>query len=186
MQWKNLSSDLIYNNLLDKLSQLDCLSALYLIAYLRHGIRIYFLRSCVKSIQDHINTDTRELGGLLLGEIYEHELQADSENKFFIIITKAIPSRIYQNSHISLEMNSEVWNEVNNHITPGNIVVGWYHSHPNLGAFFSAIDRETQRAFFNNPYSIGLVLDPLRDEHKIFCGMACEEYKHNIFILEKG
>ncbi len=42
------------------------------------------------------------------------------------------------------------------------MVVGWYHSHPNLGAFFSGTDRATQRAFFNRPYSVGLVVDPVR------------------------
>jgi proteasome lid subunit RPN8/RPN11 len=46
--------------------------------------------------------------------------------------------------------------------------LGWYHSHPNLGAFFSSTDRYTQKHFFNNDYSLGLVIDPIRNEEKYF------------------
>ncbi|GGA51374.1 hypothetical protein GCM10010981_45960 [Dyella nitratireducens] len=50
------------------------------------------------------------------------------------------------------------------------LVVGWFHSHPNLGAFFSGTDRKTQRDFFFHPYSTGYVVDPVRDEHAFFLG----------------
>ena len=50
------------------------------------------------------------------------------------------------------------------------MVVGWYHSHPNRGAFFSGTDRRTQRALFTQSYSIGLVIDPVRGEEAWFWG----------------
>jgi hypothetical protein len=50
------------------------------------------------------------------------------------------------------------------------MVVGWYHSHPNLGAFFSGTDRKTQRSFFSQRYSLGLVADPVRSEEAWFVG----------------
>jgi proteasome lid subunit RPN8/RPN11 len=49
-------------------------------------------------------------------------------------------------------------------------VVGWYHSHPGLGAFFSHTDRRTQQAFFAHAYSVGWVVDPLRGESAWFVG----------------
>jgi proteasome lid subunit RPN8/RPN11 len=49
-------------------------------------------------------------------------------------------------------------------------VVGWYHSHPNLGVFFSGTDRKTQRDFFNQSHSLGLVVDPIRLQEKWFIG----------------
>jgi len=55
------------------------------------------------------------------------------------------------------------------------MIVGWYHSHPNLGVFFSGIDRATQSAFFNYPYALGLVIDPIRRQRKCFFGGASEE-----------
>jgi proteasome lid subunit RPN8/RPN11 len=49
-------------------------------------------------------------------------------------------------------------------------VVGWYHSHPELGCFVSGVDFETQRRFQSFfPQAIGLILDPsLPDELEVF------------------
>jgi proteasome lid subunit RPN8/RPN11 len=66
-------------------------------------------------------------------------------------------------------MGTEVWNRARERLGD-RIVVGWYHSHPNLGAFFSGTDRRTQRHFFNRPYSVGLVIDPVRGEEAWFVG----------------
>ena len=52
----------------------------------------------------------------------------------------------------------------------GDMVVGWYHSHPNLGAFLEHTIARTQRAFSDPPYSVGLVIDPMRGEEAWFIG----------------
>jgi len=53
-----------------------------------------------------------------------------------------------------------------------------------LGVFFSGTDRYTQRNFFNHPYSIGLVIDPIRDEDKVFIGQESDEVGR-IFFYRK-
>jgi len=74
---------------------------------------------------------------------------------------------------VSLAMGTEIWDRARDLMArAGSMVVGWYHSHPNLGAFFSGTDRATQRAFFNRPYSVGLVVDPVRGEEAWFVGPA--------------
>jgi proteasome lid subunit RPN8/RPN11 len=72
-------------------------------------------------------------------------------------------------------MGTEVWDRARDEVSDGIQVVGWYHSHPNIGAFFSGTDRKTQRAFFNHPYSVGLVIDPVRDDSAWFVGENSEE-----------
>jgi proteasome lid subunit RPN8/RPN11 len=67
-------------------------------------------------------------------------------------------------------MNTEVWDKARQMLSQSMQVVGWYHSHPNLGAFFSGTDRTTQRGFFGHPYSVGLVVDPVRNEKAWFLG----------------
>lgn len=43
----------------------------------------------------------------------------------------------------------------------GLFVVGWAHSHPGLGIFFSQTDKENQFGFQSiNPFAIGIVFDP--------------------------
>ena len=61
-------------------------------------------------------------------------------------------------------------------------VVGWYHSHPGLGAFFSGTDRETQHAFFRQPYSLGLVVDPLRAELACYAGPDSAEPGFDVLL----
>ena len=46
-----------------------------------------------------------------------------------------------------------------------NLVIGWVHSHPDLGVFMSSIDKDTQnryfQAFFNE--AVAMVMDPLSE-----------------------
>ncbi|MBK6961140.1 MAG: Mov34/MPN/PAD-1 family protein [Gammaproteobacteria bacterium] len=81
---------------------------------------------------------------------------------------KAVPSHEYYGTSVSLHMGPSVWESVRTEV--GLLVVGWFHSHPNLGAFFSGTDRKTQREFFYHEYSIGYVVDPVHDDHAYFIG----------------
>jgi 26S proteasome regulatory subunit N11 len=47
-------------------------------------------------------------------------------------------------------------------------IVGWYHSHPGYGIFLSDIDLKSQITFFNQPYHVALVVDPIKKEYGFF------------------
>jgi proteasome lid subunit RPN8/RPN11 len=47
-------------------------------------------------------------------------------------------------------------------------IIGWWHSHPNLGCFLSSTDLLTQRYFFPKEYQVALVLDPIRNEFEFY------------------
>jgi proteasome lid subunit RPN8/RPN11 len=47
-------------------------------------------------------------------------------------------------------------------------IVGWWHSHPNLGCFLSPTDLLTQRYFFSKEYQVALVVDSIREEFEFF------------------
>jgi len=88
-----------------------------------------------------------------------------------VSIDRFVPSETFRSSGVSLAMGTEIWDRARSVTAHDDgMVVGWYHSHPNLGAFFSSTDRATQRAFFNQPYSVGLVVDPIRGEKAWFIG----------------
>jgi 26S proteasome regulatory subunit N11 len=63
-----------------------------------------------------------------------------------------------------------------------NMIVGWYHSHPNYGCFLSSIDVQTQRSFFSNPNHVALVIDPIRMELKLF-KLTDNTYRGITFIV---
>jgi proteasome lid subunit RPN8/RPN11 len=47
-------------------------------------------------------------------------------------------------------------------------MVGWFHTHPNLGVFYSGDDVVVHSAAFTLPWHVGLVVDPVRKEACFF------------------
>jgi len=47
-------------------------------------------------------------------------------------------------------------------------VIGWWHSHIDVGCFLSPTDIHTQEVFFPEPFQIALVVDPVRKEYQFF------------------
>lgn len=116
------------------------------------------VRSAVREqVLAHLRQSDLEQGGLLLGRAFcsPHHPVA------MVIVETAVAARESAATAISLRMQSTVWSEARELMQPGQRIVGWYHSHPGIGAFFSQTDRDTQAAFFRNTYSVGWVLDPL-------------------------
>lgn len=186
MHWKELEPDIKFGTLVHALRQQDCLSALRVLANLMLGVRIYALQSCVETVRSHVDSDPKEVGGLLLGQVWQQKKNVQNPAGALTILVEAIPSVDYRNTSVSLEMGTDVWSQVNERLSAENIVVGWYHSHPNLGAFFSDTDRKTQRAFFNHYYSLGWVIDPIRDVQRVFVGKDSKEYQPSILEINHG
>jgi len=159
---------------------LDCRSVIHLVQNWHQGIRVYVAQPCLGVIAKHVQGETGEEGGLLIGRAYAVE----AADRPLILIEAALPSLDYRNSAISLEMSPEVWGRADAALEAGRLIVGWYHSHPNLGAFFSSIDRATQAAFFNHAYSAGVVIDLGRAELKIFLGSDSAEYSDPVVGLQ--
>ncbi len=105
----------------------------------------------------HLRRSQDEQGGLLLGEVFADDEQLGVATSRAVVVSQAVPALDFASSGISLRMESGVWERARAALRPLELIVGWYHSHPGLGAFFSATDRRTQAAFFPHPYSVGWV-----------------------------
>src|SRR6185295_3687737 len=69
----------------------------------------------------------------------------------------------------------------------GKALIGWYHTHPDLGVFLSRTDVEkTHNSLFNDEFQIALVFDPIRGTAAYFCrdGKAVKAVPHDEFHLE--
>jgi proteasome lid subunit RPN8/RPN11 len=108
-----------------------------------------------------------EMGGLLIGSVHT---VADTDTGFVVAVEDTARADWFDGTGVSLKMDSAVWEAARARLKEGQSVIGWYHSHPNLGAFFSGTDRRTQKAFFAHPHALGLVIDPVRCEEKWFIG----------------
>lgn len=139
-------------------------------------------------IMHHLRSRRVELGGLLIGSVFSID---DLESGIVLISIKdAIASHDFNSTAVSLSMSSSVWQHANQNSDSKTFVVGWYHSHPNLGAYFSSTDRKTQKDFFKAPYNFGLVIDPFREEEKWFMGensdpISSGYIKNDLYGLKK-
>lgn len=168
IQWKAVQPDYTAKDLAGALAQLSFVDAMAIASTLLKGPLVLFEPEAKASILDHVSARREESGGLLLGQAFVPSNLTAAVQFPVVIISKAVPSHEYHGTSVSLHMGPSVWESVRTEI--GLLVVGWFHSHPNLGAFFSGTDRKTQREFFYHEYSIGYVVDPIRDDHAYFIG----------------
>ena len=169
IQWKSVKADAAPRDLLPALSNLSLLDALTTARNLLKGPLVLFSPEARATILRHVSPRREESGGLLLGQAYVPSDAGSALSFPLVVISKAVPSGDYHGTSVSLHMAPSVWESVRSEA--GLLVVGWFHSHPNLGAFFSGTDRKTQREFFPHEYSLGYVVDPIRDDHAYFIGL---------------
>ena len=136
----------------------------------RSGLLVIVTDHVRDEVLRHLRSSRDEQGGLLLGEVFVADESVSVAACRAVVVLQAIPALDFASSGTSLRMESGVWGRARTALRPLELIVGWYHSHPGLGAFFSATDRRTQAAFFPHPYSVGWVLDPLLDDEAFFVG----------------
>ena len=173
MNWREQPADIHPPLISDLLRAVSALDAVFLLARTRKVPTVYLTPDCREGIWAHVRSHRTEVGGLLIGRAYVAGADLPDTWWPLVWIDRFLPSETFRSSGVSLAMGTEIWDRARSVMARNDgMVVGWYHSHPNLGAFFSSTDRATQRAFFNQPYSVGLVVDPIRGEEAWFIGAA--------------
>lgn len=125
-----------------------------------------------RTMMDHAGSAPVEVGGLLVGEVFR-----DEHGRLLVDAAVAIPALGALQEAAYFRLTEAAWEHISREraaLHPDLLTVGWYHTHPGMGVFFSGTDRASQRAFFNRPWNVGLVIDPLRDEIALFRGADSE------------
>ena len=175
MKWNNVKPDISSSNLNKIASGWSAIDIVKLISRTADCPLVIIPNDVRQKILNHLTTKKVELGGLLIGSVVS--IDDLNEGLTAIIITDSVASHDCDSTSVSLSMNPTVWQAASQLSNNETFVVGWYHSHPNLGAFFSGVDRKTQKDFFNSAYNLGLVIDPIRNEEKWFIGADSIEVK---------
>jgi proteasome lid subunit RPN8/RPN11 len=171
LSWNELPPDFLtepFNALFRRVSFAD---ALAICRYEGTSQTLVLLdKNAEKEAQEHLRLCPVEAGGLLLGKTYVNAGEIASPLKFIVAIQACICAKDAQGTPTALRMEPHLWTQANNQRQSDEFVVGWFHSHPNLGAFFSGTDRRTQASFFADPHKLGWVVDPHRKEEAWFSG----------------
>lgn len=108
-----------------------------------------------------------EVVGIFVGNAYF----CPQMEKYYVIIEAAIPARLAQGARTQVVFEHEAWAEVlqekETHY-PERRIVGWYHTHPGFGAFFSPDDDFWHKHAFVNFWQVALVYDPVNNEASFF------------------
>lgn len=176
--WREAPPDFSYVNLENLFASVPVIAAAAAFSH-TEDTTILMRGSVWQSIMKHVSAFEGEAGGLLIGRAS----RSDQNGKMFVSLEGSAACQDMESTAVSLVMDSHVWAAAREAAAPGTFVVGWYHSHPNLGAFFSGTDRKTQRSFFANPHSVGMVVDHIRKEQAYFIGADSGKVPNTAVII---
>lgn len=128
--------------------------------------RIYMAPAVYKSVLDHASETTSvEICGVLVGEVMK------DANGNYLNISGFIRGEHAKNSGCQVSFTHETWDYINSEMEnkyKDRSIIGWYHTHPGFGIFLSEMDKFIHDNFFNMPYQIAMVIDPIADKQGIF------------------
>lgn len=107
----------------------------------------------------------RETGCFLVGDYLEQD------GRLCAIVAGLIEARYADASSASLTFTHETWQYVSSQLEEhfaGMRILGWQHTHPGYGVFLSQHDLFIQENFFNLPYQIAYVIDPIQGHRGFF------------------
>jgi proteasome lid subunit RPN8/RPN11 len=120
----------------------------------------------LKQIATHSYSDVEhEVGGVLLGHAYH------ADGHIYLDIRAAIPAVTADHGPVHFTFTADAWSQLHKDRAiryPELDIVGWFHTHPDLGVFYSSDDVVVHSAAFTMPWHVGMVVDPLRKETSFF------------------
>lgn len=111
----------------------------------------------------------RESGGVLLGRFLSGETHA------FLLVEQIITGLMTEGTATRLTFTHDTWLHINatrDRDFPELQIVGWYHTHPNLGIFLSGDDQYIHRNFFHESWQIAMVIDPIAFQFGLFAWLG--------------
>lgn len=184
MIWKGSGHAPPFSSIDELFQSFDFIGGLQLCWLSTSGLVVALKKGTKRNIYNHLVQQRTEMGGLLVGTVYKIDFSA-SQN-YIVFISDSVPSKMTESTSVSLKLGPDVWLSARSICKEKERIVGWYHSHPGFGAFFSSTDKKTQKDFFNQPFNIGLVVDPFRKEEKWFFGKDSSRLQNLYFIKNRG
>lgn len=145
-------------------------------------VRVYIGQEILRQLDAMSSFDVRkETGSFLVGDF------AEKDGATCAIIMGFIDARYTDASSASLTFTHRTWGYVSEQLErrfPGLRILGWQHTHPNYGVFLSEYDLFIQENFFNLPYQVAYVVDPVRSHKGFFAwkqGRVCPLSGYYVF-----
>src|SRR3954462_8777767 len=106
-----------------------------------------------------------EICGVLVGDVYH------DDNGPYLHIAASIRGDSAQGYAAQVTFTADTWTHIQermDRLYPDHKIVGWYHTHPGFGIFLSGMDLFIQDNFFNLPWQVAFVYDPVGGDEGMF------------------
>lgn len=123
--------------------------------------KLYINSSTLQKMDIHSISDlNNEVGGFLVGRIEDNTTY----------IEDFIPAISGESKSTSFKFTNEDWKSLYSKIDKNVEIelIGWFHTHPNFGAFLSTHDEFIQNNFFSDEGRVAVVFDPIRHQWSAF------------------
>ena len=125
---------------------------------------VFVSQEAYVTVNQHVSSNIQqEVGGILVGDVYF----CPDQKRHYLIIETALIAKFTKGggAHVTFTHDTwaDIWREMDKHF-PEKRILGWYHSHPGMGVFFSGADTFVHSSFFSRFWQVGLVIDPVRDD----------------------
>ena len=131
-----------------------------------NDVRVYIRQDVYYALEAYAKADVgNERGTIILGDYIE------DDGIISVIISDYIEGRYAESSISTFTFTHETWNFVHSQhdkLYPEKKIVGWQHTHPGFGIFLSSYDMFIQENYFNMPFQVAYVIDPLQDLNGFF------------------
>lgn len=129
-------------------------------------VKVYIKQDVYKALEKYALADVEhERGTIILGDFY------DELGKTHVVISNYIEARYTDASASTLTFTHETWDYVHKEQDakyPDKKIVGWQHTHPSYGIFLSNYDLFIHENFFNLPFQVAYVIDPVQNLRGFF------------------
>lgn len=129
-------------------------------------VKVYIKQDVYKALEKLAASNTKkELGSIIIGD-YSQAL-----GKTEVIISNYVEAKYTDASASTLTFTHETWNYIHSEhekLYPDKKIVGWQHTHPNYGIFLSNYDLFIQENYFNLPFQVAYVIDPIQNIRGFF------------------
>lgn len=129
-------------------------------------IKVYIKQNVYKALEKYALSNTsKELGTILIGDYCEQL------GKIHVVISDYIEAKYTDATVSTLTFTHETWDYIHKQhdlLYPSKRIIGWQHTHPNYGIFLSNYDLFIQDNFFNMPFQVAYVIDPVQNIRGFF------------------
>jgi proteasome lid subunit RPN8/RPN11 len=129
-------------------------------------VKVFIKQDVYIALEKLAASDTsKELGSIILGTCCLRQ------GRTHVIISEYVEAKYTDASASRLTFTHETWDYIHNvHETryPDQKIVGWQHTHPGFGVFLSNYDMFIHENFFNLPFQVAYVIDPIKNHRGFF------------------